>query len=366
MYSESDLVKIAKRENNNKRKYLVVNPLQGKHIPVSPIETLSLFRQLSSLLAGQYDKDSTLVIGFAETATAIGACVAIELGMQYVQTTRECLREADYLFFTESHSHATEQKLVKDGIEEAISQGKFKQVIFVEDEVTTGNTILDLIGAVEKEWSSKLQYSVASLLNGMDSEALVRFKSHGIRVHYLVKTDHSGYEAIATEYHGDGYYHDLNCEVCSVECISVQCGINTRKLSSSVDYQVVCNFFWNSMKNRVLPDRSTLVLGTEEFMYPALYVAKKIEDLAGATVKFHATTRSPIAVSIEKEYPLHERWELVSLYEKGRKTFVYDLNKYDQVFILTDAEEPVAEGIYSLVNALVSCGNKNIMLVRWC
>lgn len=366
MYSESDLVKIAKRENNNKRKYLVVNPLQGKHIPVSPIETLSLFRQLSSLLAGQYDKDSTLVIGFAETATAIGACVAIELGMQYVQTTRECLREADYLFFTESHSHATEQKLVKDGIEEAISQGKFKQVIFVEDEVTTGNTILDLIGAVEKEWSSKLQYSVASLLNGMDSEALVRFKSHGIRVHYLVKTDHSGYEAIATEYRGDGYYHDLNCKICSIECISVQCGIDTRKLSSSVDYQVVCNFFWNSMKNRVLPDRSTLVLGTEEFMYPALYVAKKIEDLAGATVKFHATTRSPIAVSIEKEYPLHERWELVSLYEKGRKTFVYDLNKYDQVFILTDAEEPVAEGIYSLVNALVSCGNKNIMLVRWC
>ena len=109
MYSESDLVKIAKRENNNKRKYLVVNPLQGKHVPVSPTEALSLFSQLSSLLVGQYDKDSTLVIVFAETATAIGACVAIELGMQYVQTTRACVEGADYLFFTESHSHAMEQ-----------------------------------------------------------------------------------------------------------------------------------------------------------------------------------------------------------------------------------------------------------------
>ncbi len=36
MYKEEDLVRIAKRENNTKRKYLVVNRLQGKHIPVSP------------------------------------------------------------------------------------------------------------------------------------------------------------------------------------------------------------------------------------------------------------------------------------------------------------------------------------------
>ena len=35
-YVESDLVRIAKRENNTKRNYLVVNPLQGKHIPVQP------------------------------------------------------------------------------------------------------------------------------------------------------------------------------------------------------------------------------------------------------------------------------------------------------------------------------------------
>ncbi len=366
LYSESDLVKIAKRENNNKRKYLVVNPLQGKHVPVSPTETFSLFSQLSNLLANQYDKDSTLVIGFAGTATAIGACVAMKLGMQYVQTTRECLYQADYLFFTESHSHATEQKLVKDGMKETILHGKIKRIVFVEDEVTTGNTILDLIGAMEKEWSDRLQYSVASLLNGMDREALAHFENRGIQVHYLVKTDHRGYEAIANGYREDGYYHDLDCDVCPIECINVQCGIDTRKLSSPADYQAVCNFFWNSMKSRVLPDSSTLVLGTEEFMYPVLYVAKKIEDLAGVTVKFHATTRSPIAVSTEKEYPLHERWELVSLYEKGRKTFVYNLTKYDQVFILTDAEELVATGVYSLVNALVSCGNKSITLVRWC
>ena len=42
-YTEKDLVKVAKRENNTKRNYLVVDPLQGKHIPVVPSKALDLF-----------------------------------------------------------------------------------------------------------------------------------------------------------------------------------------------------------------------------------------------------------------------------------------------------------------------------------
>ncbi|MDE7043793.1 MAG: phosphoribosyltransferase domain-containing protein, partial [Acetatifactor sp.] len=50
MYTESDLVKIAKRENNKKRNYLVVNPLQGKHIPVSPGMELQVFSEHAALM----------------------------------------------------------------------------------------------------------------------------------------------------------------------------------------------------------------------------------------------------------------------------------------------------------------------------
>lgn len=46
-YTEKDLVKIAKRENNTKRNYLVVDPLQGKHIPVVPSKALDLFAALA-------------------------------------------------------------------------------------------------------------------------------------------------------------------------------------------------------------------------------------------------------------------------------------------------------------------------------
>ena len=72
-YTQSDCVRIAKRENNTKRNYLVVNPLQGKHIPVSPSKSLELFDSLAGRVKAAYPGERILFIGFAETATAIGA-----------------------------------------------------------------------------------------------------------------------------------------------------------------------------------------------------------------------------------------------------------------------------------------------------
>ena len=73
MYKEEDLVCVARRENNTKRSYLVVNRLQAKHIPAKPGRTLELFDQLAQLVKREYGNETLLLIGFAETATAIGA-----------------------------------------------------------------------------------------------------------------------------------------------------------------------------------------------------------------------------------------------------------------------------------------------------
>ena len=111
--------------------------------------------------------------------------------------------------------------------------------------------------------------------------------------------------------------------------------------------------------------RRILVLGTEEFMYPALYVGAKLEE-AGYTVRMHATTRSPIAVSKEEKYPLHTRYELASLYDKNRTTFVYDLAEYEEVLVLTDAQKQETEGWESLQRALTLNHNRQIRGIRWC
>ena len=153
LFKIDDLVKIAKRENNTKRSYLYVNPVQGKHVPVSPSLPLLLFSALAAKIESRYPEERLLVIGFAETATAIGSTIAYKAknAVYYMNTTRESVAGAAYLFFTESHSHATEQRLVANGMGDILSN--VDRVIFAEDEVTTGSTIEKLIRILQGKLS---------------------------------------------------------------------------------------------------------------------------------------------------------------------------------------------------------------------
>lgn len=365
MYIESDLVRIAKRENNTKRNYLVVNRLQGKHIPVKPSAAMEMFQKLAESLREAYRDENLLLVGFAETATAIGAAVAVELGTKYIQTTREVIPDVEYIFFSEEHSHATEQKLVKNDMD--LCMKEIDRIVFVEDEVTTGKTILNIIGMLEKLYPATVQYSVASLLNGMDEAALQLYADKNIKLHYLVKTNHDAYGAIAEQFAGDGTY--VNCNTSEQGDFTELCMggvVNARRLVDAKAYKEACETLWGQIEGTLHKELTgrILVLGTEEFMYPALYTAKRLEQ-KGVEVFNHATTRSPIAVSTEAEYPLHVRYELRSLYDKDRVTFVYDIDVYDTVLIVTDSHSGETEGINSLVNA-VHQKNKKIFCIRWC
>ena len=395
MYTEAELVRIAKRENNTRRKYLVVNRVQGKHIPVSPKEALQMFRSLAELIKEAYPSERLLMVGFAETATAIGAAVAIECQAAYMQTTREVIDGVDYLYFSESHSHATEQKLVKTDLDKII--GKTDRIVFIEDEVTTGNTILNIVRLIQKTYAQPVSFAVASILNGMNEEALENYKNLKIPVHYLVKTAHDTYTEIAEQYQADG-----TCHICTkpqekeveqqkevqqqiemqqtkeaqqpIEVQEISGWINARRLHTADTYKQACEQLWQEIQQKygytkytkeTETGRRILVLGTEEFMYPALYVGAKLEE-AGYTVRMHATTRSPIAVSKEEKYPLHTRYELASLYDKNRTTFVYDLTEYEEVLVLTDAQKQETEGWESLQRALTLNHNRQIRGIRWC
>ncbi|MCI8281306.1 MAG: hypothetical protein HFI76_06340 [Lachnospiraceae bacterium] len=365
MYREEDLVRIAKRENNKKRSYLVVNPLQGKHVPVVPSRALALFQELAKMCKNEYEGEQILVIGFAETATAIGAAVAIAMDSYYIQTTRETISGADYLYFSEEHSHASQQKLVRNEIDDAAEE--IERILFVEDEVTTGKTIWNIINVLEKEYPERFCYSVASLLNSMDEEALEKYRIRGIAMHYLVRADHGNYANIAEEYVEDGSYISCNTKPSGkFPEIRIASSMNARRMVQGAAYQSACQLLWKELWTELkgVEDKKILVLGTEEFMYPALFAAAQLEA-EGKDVRFHATTRSPIAVSKEMEYPLKERYELKSLYQKDRVTFLYNLERYDLVLILTDAQENVKEGLSALTNAISSKGNLKILLIRW-
>ena len=364
MYNENDLVSVAKRENNKKRNYLVVNKLQGKHIPVEPCRTLRLFDELAEEIKNEYKDERLLVIGFAETATAIGSAVAVALDAPYTQTTREQIENVEFLYFSEEHSHATEQKLVKTDIAPVI--GNTDRIIFVEDEVTTGNTILNIIKVIRNTFNTDIKFSVLSLINGMDSESAKRYREYGIPAHYILKTDNNNYIPVAEKFSGNGdYYPPDDSECKDKKIITVKgCPLNARRLINGGEYKKSCD----RLAERIISETGAegtdvLVIGTEEFMYPAIYAGNRISE-TGCKVYTHSTTRSPITVSKEEDYPLSARYELLSLYDEERRTFIYNLRKYDKVVIVTDSANPSERALNVLVNALRKNGNDNIYIFK--
>jgi len=364
LYNENDIISIAKRENNNKRNYLIVNKLQGKHIPVSPKKSFDMFFRLADIIKNEYLNERLLLVGFAETATAIGAALAIKLNTYYIQTTRENIENVEYLFFSETHSHASEQKLVKNDIDKVID--KIDRIIFVEDEITTGNTILNIINIIEKEYSKKITFSVISILNGMTYDSECIYNHRNIKIHYILKTQNKEYEKIAEKYNLNGKYYKANINnPINFKMLKILGYINARRITTGEKYFNACENLWNKISSEIqIPyNKNILVLGTEEFMFPAIFIAEKLEE--NNIVKYHATTRSPICVSFDKNYPLHSRFELVSLYDSERKTYIYNLKCYDEVFVITDSNSNLDFGVNSLINALSLLGNDNITLIRW-
>ena len=371
-FDKDSLVRFAMRDNNKLRPYLLVNPLQGKHMPVAPETALNMFNMLAKLLCDRYREEKLFLIGFAETATAIGASVSVscENVLYYIHTTRENVNGAHgYLNFSEVHSHASEQKLVLNNLEYFIKNTD--RIIFVEDEVTTGNTILNLISALQSRYGSlkKLNFGILSILNSMSDKAISDFEKNGISCMFIERIDNSKIINGLMRYKFD---ERLKKEVSfakpNLQRLYIsgmedpRMGVYVQRYLKSCEKlsKELVNFIDN--KNQIW--KKILVLGTEEFMFPPLLFAYELANKLGADIKFHASTRSPILPSSSDGYPIKTRHGLKSVYENERKTFIYNLESYDAVIWIYDCIGN-DEGIESMCGALEGCGCKNIYAVRW-
>jgi orotate phosphoribosyltransferase len=354
----SKYVQLAKRENNNKRGFLIVNPYLGKHVAAKPSEIMNMFDETAKLIPEDLVPERTLVIGFAETATALGIRYAVNNKTSFIQTTRENVAsESGYIYFSEEHSHATAQYICKEYVDSVINE--IDRIIFIDDEITTGNTVLNAIKAINAAYKKEFKYEVVSVLNSMNDKQLADYKEKNIGVYYLDKIDNSDYETIAKSLSDNGVYHEINTESEYDESIySVKYEIDdTRTMTEGVAYQADCEAVAKNIIEQFSFDKDEriLVLGTEEFMYAGLNFAFELEQM-GMDVRFHATTRSPIGVSKDSSYPLCERYQLRSVYDKNRTTFVYDLKTYDRVFIVTEHAYLDKCGLNTIVKALEKKG----------
>jgi len=85
--------------------------------------------------------------------------------------------------------------------------------------------------------------------------------------------------------------------------------------------------------------------------------------LPNEKVYVHSSTRSPIEVSKEDDYPLNTRYEVKSIYDKNRQTYIYDLKNSDIFFLVSDGKDKIGEN--DILEAIRLAGNKDIYFIRW-
>lgn len=367
IYTEENTLRLARRYRNAKRAYLLVNPLQAKHLPVSPAAALDMMEALGHQLAERYP-GASLVVGFAETATAIGAAAARCLGEKcvYLHTTREPFSpDEHWISFCEEHSHAVEQTLCADALEAYLA--RTDTVIFLDDEISTGKTLRNMIAQLRERYPALGEKTLvaASILNRVSPEDEALLRQAGICCEYLVKLPQQNYTAAVADIVVEEAQAAAPAEVTfhhrtlpgqetgdprrgvEMGAYARQCGQAAQVAAEELD----------------LPEGRVLVLGTEECMYPALALGAELER-RGYTVRCHATTRSPIGVCDRPGYPIRCGVKLPSFYDPQRTTYLYDLDCYDAAVVVSDTPRQDTGALAALTGALMAYGTEKIYYVR--
>ncbi|MFJ7297485.1 phosphoribosyltransferase [Streptomyces collinus] len=151
---------------NPKRAHLLVSNVLGKHVPQSPSVVygygVELGRRVRELL-GAEEAGRAVVLGYAETATGLGHSVADGLGLApYLHSTRRPVAGvATAGGFEEAHSHATSHLLLP---EDPALLGRDGPLVLVDDEFSTGNTVLNTVRDLHERYPRR-RYVVVALVD---------------------------------------------------------------------------------------------------------------------------------------------------------------------------------------------------------
>lgn len=327
----SGLLGLALRRNP-KRAHLLVSNVLGKHVPQSPAVVhghgFALGRRVRELL-GEAGARTAVVLGYAETATGLGHSVADGLGeAPYLHSTRRPVEGVGRAGgFEESHSHATSHLLLPE--DPALLAGR-GPLVLVDDEFSTGNTVLNTVRALHDRYPRE-RYVVVALVDmrsPADQGRLTEFaREIGARVDLVTA-------AKGTVRLPDGVLEKGQALVARYETASPgPAGTGETARVTRVELG------WpdgvpdggrhgftpahRARLERALPGmaarlaaalpptaRRVLVLGFEELMYAPLALARELELLVrgtGVEIRFSTTTRSPVLAVDDPGYAIRSR-----------------------------------------------------------
>ncbi|WP_371580637.1 phosphoribosyltransferase domain-containing protein [Streptomyces sp. NBC_01314] len=325
----SGLLGLALRRNP-KRAHLLVSNVLGKHVPQSPAVVhghgFALGRRVRELL-GAAGARTAVVLGYAETATGLGHSVADGVGeAPYLHSTRrpvEGVHQAGG--FEESHSHATSHLLLPEDPRLLAGRGP---LVLVDDEFSTGNTVLNTIRALHERYPRR-RYVVVALVDmrsAADQGRLAEFaREIGARVDLVAAAKGTvrlpegvlekgqalvaEYEAVSTAPAGKGG----TSQVTPVD-LGWPAGVpDGGRHGFTPAHRARLESALPAMAARLaeaLPPgaRRVLVLGFEELMYAPLALARELEKMAaGLEIRFSTTTRSPVLAVDDPGYAIRSR-----------------------------------------------------------
>ena len=321
-------------------------------------------------------KTQTLIIGFAETATALGHLFANHFSQAfYLTTTREDLGNDKCIEFKEEHSHAVEQRLYYGTLENVFDYaGSFNQVVFVDDEFTTGKTLRNLVAELLKAIPAlaKCNKFAVTAIDRMNSENKAKLEEMGVKVHSLL------------EFSDDNFSEQVKhirvfepLDDCLKQYQKVPDFIKQQKAeqmdnarfgfwcSLGIEERALAKSLYEQYSEEIKNSDNILVLGTEEFMSVPIYFAREIE-LHQKNVVCHATARSPIGVNNTlAKYPINMGYKLPSFYSVERLSYLYHMDHYDLVFILTDSKDIPKETVKAISYLMSIYKNYNTQLIQF-
>lgn len=422
-YEPQTLYSLAARRNQ-KRGFLFVSKVLGKHIPVDPfvpllaginlgahfidsihrVNHLDVQAVVQALKTKEHTQEvyervmakppfvlpqETLFIGFAETATGLGHAVfSLFTNAHYLHTTREKIPLLPpVLDFNEVHSHAVNHLCY---LEDSDLLKRSKTVVLIDDEITTGNTALNIIQAIHEKYAIK-DYVLLSLLDWRTKENRENFRN----LEELLKVKIQTLALLEGEIEVRGLsYHEQSPPNLAAhrENPGLPARVEEKFLNLSEEVplfsvdakgqksfspylRLTGRFGLSSRADRnILPlareigedlkrRRSgvkTLCLGTGEFMYfPML-----ISAFMGEGISYHAATRSPIYPFAKPDYGIQNAFSYPCPDDKDIPNFVYNipLNYYDELYVFLEREVS-AKKVQPMLRVFAQLGIPRLILV---
>ncbi|MET9670394.1 phosphoribosyltransferase [Streptomyces sp. NPDC006475] len=329
---------------NPKRAHLLVSNVLGKHVPQAPSVVYDAGHGLGERvrkLLGDEEAARAVVLGYAETATGLGHSVADGVALApYLHSTRRPVDGVERAGgFEESHSHATSHLLLPEDPDLLAGEGP---LILVDDEFSTGNTVLNTIRDLHERYPRD-RYVIVALVDMRAEQDRARLESFateiGARVDLVslasgtVSLPEGVLEkgqALVAQYEPptgeapqtpegpagrvrrvelewpagvpDGGRHGFTPE--HRDRLDAEAPAMAHRIAQALDLPSATAADDGAAAR---PRPRILVLGFEELMYAPLRLGTALERIADADVRYSTTTRSPVLAVDDPGYAIRTR-----------------------------------------------------------